>query len=510
MPANPARRIGVAIPSLWLACAAVSIVPLVSGCGSGSAGVRNLRYGIQLSAQQLPTRSVQARRIKFASPPMRHAIRLTPTFRLTHIPKLPSVTTIRFRLWHRLPRGSVVAALTRETGQKWIALPAKASADGRYATVRVRRLSDFAFFGINVSAALRWVKQNLLDGILGGATENASPPSCDAEAAARSGYTIRSDTTDTVYWCFGIEQGRRVLKVVNNRRYTLDLSHPGLSVISSGSFHLDAAALARLGSGNKTLLAPGDQAIFGVDLNPGQVAGFRSDYDGLAQSLYQLQFGVEAAISLMTYLGNSGTSTVDTMGTLLNASGCASTIRASAGDIISNCLSPSNLIQAFGFKGLLIAPVLVAGPFVNFFRAELNSIGDQLNGRSQYRLVIGNTSTPRTTTTPTTATQPTTTAPTTTAQPTGDYSIGAPFDDECVVDWPTAPLVTSNSIQMTMGCVHVPENEFQFTQVIYDDPNLNVTPDTGRMHVVGKVVDIAKSDYGYTELVVEASSIHFG
>jgi len=491
----------------WLACVPVLLL-LASGCAGSGGATRDLKYGIQLSAAQLPAKSITVRRVKLASSPLRHATRLTPTFRLTHIAHLPSVTTIRFPLRHRVPRGSVLVALTRETGGgRWIPLQAQASPDGRSVTVRVRHFSDFGFFGIDVSAALRWVKHNLVDGILGGATANASPPQCAAQSTARSGYSIQSDSSNTVYWCFGFEQGHRVLKVVNNRRYTLDLAHPGLTVSSPGSFHLDLAALARLGSGNKTVLASGDEAIFRSDLAPGKAAGLSSDYDGLAQSLYQLQFGVEAAVSLMTFLGKSGITTVDTMGTLLNASGCASAIRSNVGDIYSKCLSPPNLIKAFGFKGLLAAGVLTAGPFVNFFRSELNSLGDQLNGRSRYRLVIRNMSATQTTTT----TEPTTTAPsTTTSQQAGDYSIGAAFDDECVVAWPTAPTVTSSSIEMTMTCAHVPEGQFLFTYVGYGNPNLTVTPDTGKMHVIGKVVDIAKSDYGYKELVVQASSITFG
>lgn len=43
--------------------------------------------------------------------------------------------------------------------------------------------------------------------------------------------------------------------------------------------------------------------------------------------------------------------------------------------------------------------------------------------------------------------------------------------------------------------------------VIYGDPNLRVTPDTGYMHVVGTVIDTAHSDYGFDELEVQASSI---
>ncbi|MGO9955395.1 MAG: hypothetical protein ACLP50_05355, partial [Solirubrobacteraceae bacterium] len=105
-------------------------------------------------------------------------------------------------------------------------------------------------------------------------------------------------------------------------------------------------------------------------------------------------------------------------------------------------------------------------------------------------------------TTPTTST----TAPAPSTPQPQSLAIGAAFDSECVVAWPTAPVRTSDSIQMTMSCSQVPEDKFLFTQVVYGDPNLAITPDHDRAHVVGKIVDIATSAYGYRELVVQAST----
>lgn len=100
--------------------------------------------------------------------------------------------------------------------------------------------------------------------------------------------------------------------------------------------------------------------------------------------------------------------------------------------------------------------------------------------------------------------------PTPQTQQGSSYSPGAPFDDYCVINWPTAPTYTSSSIQMVMGCKHVDQNKFFFTQVVYGDPKLPVTPSTGAMHVVGHVIDSAHSAYGFNVLVVEATKITIG
>jgi hypothetical protein len=133
------------------------------------------------------------------------------------------------------------------------------------------------------------------------------------------------------------------------------------------------------------------------------------------------------------------------------------------------------------------------------------------NGLRQFSVRHKFVASANSTTTTTTIIAPTaTTTTTTTPASSGSLTVGSPFSDDCVVAWPTAPTVTSDSIIMTMTCGHVPEGEFLFTQVQYGNPNLDVTPSTGTMHVVGRVVDVAKSDYGYEELVVRASSITFG
>jgi hypothetical protein len=54
-----------------------------------------------------------------------------------------------------------------------------------------------------------------------------------------------------------------------------------------------------------------------------------------------------------------------------------------------------------------------------------------------------------------------------------------------------------------MSCPAVP-GQFLFVQVSYPDPNFPITPSTGRISVHGRIVDIAHSAYGYTELVVSA------
>lgn len=98
--------------------------------------------------------------------------------------------------------------------------------------------------------------------------------------------------------------------------------------------------------------------------------------------------------------------------------------------------------------------------------------------------------------------------PTQTPTPNG-LAVGDHFSDQCGIAWPTAPTYTSDSIEMTMSCEHVPEGEYLFTDVVYNDPNLQPTPDTGLMRVIGTIVGVAHSDYGFSILEVQASDVTF-
>jgi hypothetical protein len=89
----------------------------------------------------------------------------------------------------------------------------------------------------------------------------------------------------------------------------------------------------------------------------------------------------------------------------------------------------------------------------------------------------------------------------------GSLGIGSEFESWCVVAWPTAPVTSSEGIEMTMSCEAVPEDRYLFTEVLYGDPDLPISPEDSRAYVVGRVADVAHSEYGYDELVVEASSV---
>jgi hypothetical protein len=93
---------------------------------------------------------------------------------------------------------------------------------GRYVEATVHHLSFFGAALVDWRALLNDL-EGAWNSFTDGAYSNASPPSCDNESeATQDGYSVtQSMKGSTALSCYGVENGQRVLKIVDNRRYPL-------------------------------------------------------------------------------------------------------------------------------------------------------------------------------------------------------------------------------------------------------------------------------------------------
>jgi hypothetical protein len=490
------------------------VVSFASACSSRSASERNFKLGsgVAVASSSLPAHAHASVATTPATAIPTGLTSISPEYELTPTGPLSAPAIVRLPLTARLGADEGVLIAWEETSAgPWRYLPATGSSGASSVEFTTTHFSIFSALGFDLGAAAAQFKSFFLNEVDGGATTSVAQPTCSDQAQARAdGYSIASSATDTVYWCFGESGGHRVLEVTNHRRYPLEVTHPRLSVIDRGQIDLaQLSSLSHLGSGSYTILGPGDEATFSVDLSPGQVGGIQTQMDGLGQSLYALQTGVDTALELLSKFGfrSTGSSSLNALNSMVGDSQCAASLGDGVGALLAGCFNPKQLLKTFGAKATILIPLMVFGPIVAFFHSEWNALVDQFNHHDEYtiRIVDNQSAAPSTAPPPTTPTTAPTTTPPTAAAPS--FAVGAPFNDDCVIAWPTAPSYTSNSIEMTMSCDHVPEGQYLFTDVIYDDPSLQPTPDSGTMHVVGTVVDVARSDYGYSELVVQASHV---
>jgi len=253
--------------------------------------------------------------------------------------------------------------------------------------------SLFTVLGEDVTTLLRWFKSQFLDGLSSGATASATPPSCAGQAAARSGYTVQSSAGPTVYWCFGMDStGQRVLRVVNDRLYPMEIQHPGLSVAEKPTIDYGSlASLSHLFSGRDSILAPGGQIGYRVFLPAGQEGGAQTATDGFGQSLFALQTGINALLAILTRFGAGGASKgVTVMNDALGDAACADALGGgNPGAILASCLSPKEMLDYFGPAGLLLAPLAAIGALADFFASEFQGLHDIWTNRDKYTILIG-------------------------------------------------------------------------------------------------------------------------
>jgi hypothetical protein len=112
--------------------------------------------------------------------------------------------------------------------------------------------------------------------------------------------------------------------------------------------------------------------------------------DGVGQSLFALQTGINALLAILTRFGAGGaTKSITVMNDALGDAACASAMFAgNPGAILASCLSPNDMLQDFGSAGLLLAPLAAAGGLADFFASEFQGLHDIWTSEDQYTILL--------------------------------------------------------------------------------------------------------------------------
>jgi hypothetical protein len=227
---------------------------------------------------------------------------------------------------------SVVPVVAWQDGTgdwRWVPTSYEAVQNTVSATVDHFSLGFLGGIDVKKWASDRWNSfRNFITGRAG-----APQPRCGDEAAARAGgVQVTSDSGDRVKWCFGVEQGRRVLKVTNNTRTYLQITYPQTwRVVDGASISFDTDTIARaLGAavskprGTAARIVDGGHTLTLIvpDGASGRVTAESSVVAWLVSAIF---FGAEtyAAVARAagSTLGNAARSAVDRLAVLLGATG---------------------------------------------------------------------------------------------------------------------------------------------------------------------------------------------
>ena len=317
---------------------------------------------------------------------------LSRTYRLSPSGPLAHPQLVRLPLKQAAPAGeAVVVATSEQQGGPWTYLPAKLAGDRRSVTFTVTHHSLFSVIGFAVGGMVHEFRSLFLDGLDSGATTTVDQPSCDREQSARQGYEVTSTSGPAVYWCLGMGGSSRILRVANDRRYPMEIAHPGMSVAEKPAIDFSQlSSLSHLLSGRESVLAPGGEIGYRVDLPSGGQAQAHTQVDGFGESLYALQTALTTLTEILTRFGASHAgSKIELLDKALGDTSCAGALVAgNPGSILSGCFSAAKLVADFGTAGWLLAPIAAAGGAAAFFASEWQQMHDILTGQDSYRILV--------------------------------------------------------------------------------------------------------------------------
>ena len=212
-----------------------------------------------------------------------------------------------------------------------------------------------------------------------GLTSDVDPtvkrPTCtDVDAARKDGYTVASNKSKTLFWCFGLEKDKRVVTVVNRRLAPLQVLHPDVPVTKAPRTAKGYAAWTGVLGTQNTFLAPGRSATFDADLDPDAELSLTagSGREGLSLRLLQA-----TARALALRIEAFGAGTVDvptTVSALLARPQCAKTLGTTSDAMVASCLSKRRLVKIFGSRALLLAPLVAAPSFPVFLSKQAETM----------------------------------------------------------------------------------------------------------------------------------------
>ena len=380
------------------------IIGLVIRCSGSSHTSRDtpttkqIGQGVTATSEQMPS-GTKANVLKEQGKPYELGHGLSPMLSITPTGTLKAPITLTIPLSETVAQGTrvfVAANFTHKPGD-WQVLGARLTADRKHAQVTTNHFSFFWPFMLDVSGTTKTFKQDITDSLSSSVTAKANKPACQNESQARANdYQITSSAKNTLYWCFGVEGGKHVLKVVNRQKYPLNVYHKGLKVLSAGHIQAEVTQIARWGSGNITILYPRDEAVMQVDdLARGNKATVSTEYSGYAEALYNFDVAYQATVTIMTKFGlkDIGVRTPkywEYMNKMLNVKDCANAVTdRNLGKMMAKCFRDV-LADPYGKIGsaILFAVVDTTLMVVDWLIGQFKSVSDTLGDADKYGVTV--------------------------------------------------------------------------------------------------------------------------
>jgi hypothetical protein len=294
--------------------------------------------------------------------------------------------------------GSVTVGLHQMADGTWESVPASVDPARSVVAVETTSFSLLGFLQTSTSA-LRAEATKILDGLVGQVVADIALPACAGEDEARAGgWVINSDDGARVKWCFGIENGERIVRVVNGSRYPRIFRVTGATEVhqptGSWTSALSEQVSSLAGIDNEYVANPGEAMT--VDIGERKVV-IESSYDGLAASLFQLQVGTELAVAFLTKFGLGERNGERYLDAAMNVTDCVSSMvppvangtfgSVDTGEMLRSCILPAVAGAEGGAAGAILSTLI--GPVIStvtWVISSANYVADL--GRDSYSVTV--------------------------------------------------------------------------------------------------------------------------
>lgn len=365
---------------------ATELPPATSSSPSPSAdpdpevSATGLPEGVDIDASDSSTGTENGANLSFVS----------PIYTLTPTGPLPAPAVVRLRLDNALPATTTVVVVTRASStQPWTFSAGRLSGDLRHVEYAARSLDQTAVLSMDVASAQADLLRDLTSGLASSAPLKLTPPKCEGRPQAlEDNYSIVvQKNVPTMLTCFGLEDGKRVLRVTNRRPFPVQVVHDDVLVAKAPLVGAAWAPWAKVLGASNTVLAPGRTVTYAADLQPNTQIAVTGAYGAGVVSLRLLQAEVRAVALSLDSFGLGPVNVTQTLASLLARPRCAKTVGKSTDAVLARCLSPLILSDTFGSRARLIAPLVSSPAFKALARRDSARLAAQAPAEVQ-RVVV--------------------------------------------------------------------------------------------------------------------------
>lgn len=315
---------------------------------------------------------------------------VSPLYTLAPAGELENPVTVRLQLDNALPSTATVLVATRDSAEQPFAyVRGYLTTDQQHVQFTTRTLNQVGVVSVDVPGALGTLQQEVRSSVAAEVRPGVKKQACEGAAEARRDeYSATASKQQTVFWCFGIQDGRRVVQLTNRRALPVQVSHPGVAPVGNPRSVAAWAPWNGILGFESTFLAPGQTATYDAALQPRTRLVLTANSTPTAQSLRVLQATARALVRRLDGFGAEVPTAASTFDAMLATPSCRRSLARGGAALLAGCLGTNQVAKLFPSAPLLATPLVTDPTFRSFVRSQAVAVAEQVRSKEVQRVVV--------------------------------------------------------------------------------------------------------------------------